>query len=199
MLPSDLWFLDWNYWDDEITAFLHSNWHCTTNTNLLWHTLGQKQTFNWVNILVWWGLFDILSGLLNEWLGDAQHGHTLLTDKIPLTPAHNQAGLECEQHLWCFQGTLHYTIILGVCCTIVSFWWEEQWWALEQVSLRIEMSFNPTSDWFFSGMKCYDKPFTDKHSHLPYGAINGLPGLIYIYKAVCGSVCVCVRNQHDWA
>ena len=36
--------------------------------------------------------------------------------------------------------------------TIVSFRREEYRWALKQVSLRIEMSFNPTSDGFFSGM-----------------------------------------------
>ena len=42
---------------------------------------------------MWWGLFDILSGFLIEQLGDARHGHTVLTDKSPLTPAHNQAGI----------------------------------------------------------------------------------------------------------
>ena len=38
-----------------------------------------------------------------EPLGDARPGHTVLTDKSPLTPAHNQAGSECEQHLLCLQ------------------------------------------------------------------------------------------------
>ena len=77
----------------------------------------------------------IETSFLTGWL----RGHirilcTVLTDKSRLTPAQNQAGSECDQHLWCLQnyaeyagllGTLHSTIILGVCCTIVSFQWEE--------------------------------------------------------------------------